>query len=115
VTAHHPSPTAAITAATAPAAASQLAISQAQGPAGVGGAQPHAQQAEHQADAQVASARVSLQNADAALQMLQSSARLDGSFTWLPAPGARVNQGQTLYAVNGRPVVFFYGGQPAYR
>jgi len=111
----HASLTAAITAATDTAAASQLAISQAQGPAAVAAAQQHAQQAQHQADAQVASARVSLQNADAALQMLQSSARLDGSFTWLPAPGARVNQGQTLYAVNGRPVVFFYGGQPAYR
>ena len=111
----HASLTAAMTAAADTAAANKLAISQAQGPAAVAAAQQHAQQAQHQADAQVASARVSLQNADAALQMLQSSARLEGSFTWLPAPGTRVNQGQTLYAVNGRPVVLLYGGQPAYR
>jgi len=111
----HASLTAAMTAAADTAAANQLAISQAQGPAAVAAAQQHAQQAQHQADAQVASARVSLQNADAALQMLQSSARLDGSFTWLPAAGTSVNQGQALYAVNGRPVVLLYGGQPAYR
>src|SRR5262249_28405924 len=74
-----------------------------------------AQQAQHQADAQVASARVSLQNAEAALQMLQTSARLDGSFTWLPALGAHVSQGQPLYAVNGTPVILLNGTQPAYR
>lgn len=106
---------AALTAATDTAAANQLAVSQAQGGAAVAAAQQHAQQAQHQADALVAGARVSLQNAEAALQMLQSSARLDGSFTWLPALGTTVNQGQALYAVNGRPVVLLYGVQPAYR
>ena len=108
---------AALTAAADNSAANQLAVSQAQtqGAAAVAAAVQHAQQAQHQADAQVAAARVNLRNADAALQMAQSSARLDGSFTWLPALGATIAQGQPLYAVDGRPVVLLYGTQPLYR
>jgi len=106
---------AALTAAGDTAAANQVAISQAEGAAAIAAAQQHAQQMQHQADAQVASARVALQNATTALQMAQSSARLDGSFTWLPGAGAVVNQGQPLYAVNGHPVILLYGAQPAYR
>jgi peptidoglycan hydrolase-like protein with peptidoglycan-binding domain len=112
------------------AAANQLAIAQAQAAVAAAGssaaalaaaqqqlaaAQQHAQQAQHQADSQLTAARVAAQNAQAALQMAQSSARLDGSVTWLPAPGAIVQQGQTLYAVAGRPVVLLYGAEPAYR
>jgi hypothetical protein len=78
-------------------------------------ARQHAEQSQHQADAQVATARIGLQNAQAALQVAQAGARLDGSVTWLPAAGAVVQQGQTLYAVNGRPAVLLYGAQPAYR
>jgi peptidoglycan hydrolase-like protein with peptidoglycan-binding domain len=112
------------------AAADQLAVSQAQAAlaAATAGstaqaqaeqqlatAQQHAQHDQHAADAQVAGARVALQNAGAALQMAESDARVDGSFTWLPVPGALVQQGQELYAVNGRPVVLLYGAQPDYR
>ena len=106
---------AALTASSDTAAANQVVISQAQGAAAVAAAQQHAQQMQHQADAQVASARVNLQNATTALQMAQSSARLDGSFTWLPGAGAVVNQGQPIYALNGRPVILLYGAEPAYR
>ncbi|HEY6279276.1 MAG TPA: peptidoglycan-binding domain-containing protein [Streptosporangiaceae bacterium] len=35
--------------------------------------------------------------------------------TWLPAAGAVVYRGQPVYAVNGQPVVLFYGSQPAWR
>ncbi|HYW26932.1 MAG TPA: peptidoglycan-binding domain-containing protein [Terriglobales bacterium] len=112
------------------AAAGQLAVSQAQAAVTAAGSNPtalaaaqqqlataqqRAEQAQHQADAQLAAARVATQNAQAALQMAQSSARLDGSVTWLPAPGAVVQQGQTLYAVAGRPVVVLNGAVPAYR
>jgi hypothetical protein len=112
------------------AAANQLAISQAQAAVSAAGSNPtalaaaqqqlataqqHAQQAQHQADAQLAAARLATQNAQTALQMAQSSARLDGSVTWLPAAGAVVQQGQTLYAVDGHPVALLYGATPAYR
>jgi len=78
-------------------------------------AQQHAQQAEHQAAAQVSTAGLKLQSDEAALGSLQSDARLDGTYTWLPAPGATVSQGQALYAVDGRPVVLLDGAQPAWR
>ena len=51
----------------------------------------------------------------AALQLAQSGARLEGSFTALPAAGATIQQGQPLYAVDGHPVVLLYGSQPTYR
>ena len=99
------------------AAANQLAIAQAAGgdAAAQALARLRADQARHQADAQVAAARTGLANAQAALQAAQATARLDGSVTWLPAVGAVVQQGQPLYAVGGRPVVLLYGDQPAYR
>ena len=37
------------------------------------------------------------------------------SFTWPPAVGRTVHQGQRIYAVSGAPVVLLYGGIPAYR
>jgi hypothetical protein len=112
------------------ARANELTVGQAQAAVDAAGANPaalaqaqqqqaaarqHADQAQHQADAQAATARVGLQNAQAALQAAQAGARLDGSLTWLPAAGAVVQQGQPLYAVNGRPAVLLYGPQPAYR
>jgi peptidoglycan hydrolase-like protein with peptidoglycan-binding domain len=112
------------------AAANQLAVAQAQAAVSAAGsnaaalataqqqlaaAEEHAVQAQHQADAQLSAARLATQNAQAALQMAQSIARVDGSVTWLPAPGAVVQQGQTLYAVSGRPVVLLDGATPAYR
>jgi hypothetical protein len=41
--------------------------------------------------------------------------RLGGTITWLPAVGRVIRPGQTLYRVNGRPVVLFDGALPAYR
>jgi Putative peptidoglycan binding domain len=37
------------------------------------------------------------------------------TITWLPAAGAVVSRGRPVYAVNGQPVVLFYGRQPAWR
>ena len=38
-----------------------------------------------------------------------------GIYTGLPAPGQIVRAGQTLYEVDGRPIVLFYGARPAWR
>ena len=38
-----------------------------------------------------------------------------GTLTWLPAIGAVVSRGQTVYEVSGAPVVLMYGGRPAWR
>jgi uncharacterized membrane protein YgcG len=38
-----------------------------------------------------------------------------GTFTWLPAGGQVVNQGQRLYSVSNSPVVLLYGSVPVYR
>jgi hypothetical protein len=44
-----------------------------------------------------------------------SAGSSSGSFTWLPAVGRTVYQGQRVYAVSGAPVVLLYGGIPAYQ
>jgi hypothetical protein len=41
--------------------------------------------------------------------------RASGTFTWLPAPGRVISQGQALYRVDGNPVMLLYGSTPAYR
>jgi hypothetical protein len=41
--------------------------------------------------------------------------RAAGTYTWLPAPGQVITQGQVLYRVDGNPVVLLYGSTPAYR
>ncbi len=41
--------------------------------------------------------------------------RLSGTITALAAEGRTVRRGQTLYAVDGQPVVLMYGRTPAYR
>jgi peptidoglycan hydrolase-like protein with peptidoglycan-binding domain len=41
--------------------------------------------------------------------------RLSGTFTWLPAVGATIARGGTLFRVNNLPVVLMYGSVPAYR
>jgi uncharacterized membrane protein YgcG len=38
-----------------------------------------------------------------------------GTFTWLPADGQVVTQGQRLYSVTNSPVVLLYGSVPVYR
>jgi hypothetical protein len=41
--------------------------------------------------------------------------RLSGTITWLPTVGQLVKPGQTVYQVDGQPVVLFSGTTPAYR
>jgi peptidoglycan hydrolase-like protein with peptidoglycan-binding domain len=41
--------------------------------------------------------------------------RKSGTFTWLPAVGAVMARGGTLFKVDNLPVVLMYGGVPAYR
>lgn len=41
--------------------------------------------------------------------------RLSGTFTWLPAVGAVITRGRTLFRVNNLPVALMYGAVPAYR
>ena len=41
--------------------------------------------------------------------------RLGGTFTWLPAVGAVIGHGGTLWRINDTPVVLMYGSVPAYR
>jgi hypothetical protein len=41
--------------------------------------------------------------------------RLSGTFTWLPRTGAVIHPGQTLFRVDGKPVVLMDGTLPAYR
>ncbi len=41
--------------------------------------------------------------------------RLSGTFTWLPAVGAAIGRGGTLWRVNNEPVALMYGSVPAYR
>jgi peptidoglycan hydrolase-like protein with peptidoglycan-binding domain len=41
--------------------------------------------------------------------------RVSGTVTWLPAAGQIIRRGQRLVSVDDRPVVLFYGAQPAYR
>jgi peptidoglycan hydrolase-like protein with peptidoglycan-binding domain len=41
--------------------------------------------------------------------------RVSGTFTWLPAVGARIDLGGTLWRVNNEPVALMYGSVPAYR
>lgn len=43
------------------------------------------------------------------------AARGNGTITWLPALGAVVHRGQTVYQVDNRPVSLFYGDRPFYR
>lgn len=41
--------------------------------------------------------------------------RAMGTYTWLPAVGQVINQGQALYQVNGAPTWLLYGPTPVYR
>jgi peptidoglycan hydrolase-like protein with peptidoglycan-binding domain len=41
--------------------------------------------------------------------------RLSGTFTWLPAVGAVIRRGGTLFKLDNLPVVLMYGPVPAYR
>ena len=41
--------------------------------------------------------------------------RIGGTFTWLPAVGAVIGRGGTLFKVNNLPIALMYGSVPAYR
>jgi peptidoglycan hydrolase-like protein with peptidoglycan-binding domain len=41
--------------------------------------------------------------------------RLAGTFTWLPAVGATIARGGTLFRIDNKPIVLMYGSVPAYR
>ena len=41
--------------------------------------------------------------------------RLGGTFTWLPAVGAVIGRGGTLWRIDNLPIVLMYGSVPAYR
>jgi len=66
----------------------------------------------------VASAQTSLTGAEANVQAAQSAATVYGessSYTQLPAIGAVVKRGGSLYEIDGRPVVLLYGHATAWR
>jgi len=44
-----------------------------------------------------------------------SGTQSSGTFTALPTVGQVVSQGQSLYSIDGSPVVLFYGSTPSYR
>ena len=57
-----------------------------------------------------------LSNAEAALAQVDNTAVNPGNtFTTLPAVGQVIKQGQTIYDVDGQPVVLLYGKTPAWR
>jgi hypothetical protein len=69
-------------------------------------------------DAQVEAAQTSLSGAEQVAASARASETIDDPasvFTQLPAVGATIRRGQTLYAVAGRPVLLLYGRQPAWR
>jgi hypothetical protein len=41
--------------------------------------------------------------------------RVGGTFTWLPAVGALIGRGGTLWQIDDLPIVLMYGSVPAYR
>jgi peptidoglycan hydrolase-like protein with peptidoglycan-binding domain len=45
----------------------------------------------------------------------QLTAGISGTVTWVPEPGTVVNSGETLFAVDDRPVVLVEGDVPSYR
>jgi Putative peptidoglycan binding domain len=69
-----------------------------------------------QAQSKAAADQVKLQGDEAALAQLRETAMNPGTaYTWLPAAGAVIRQGQPAYQVSGEPVPLLYGAIPAYR
>ena len=67
---------------------------------------------------QVASAQASLTAAEQSLSTANASATVydaGATYTMLPEPGDVIRRGQTLYAVNGTPVLLLYGPVAAWR
>ena len=64
----------------------------------------------NQDQAKLASDNMAVQNATAALALVERTATNPGTtYTALPAAGQIISQGQQLYAIDGKPVPLFYG------
>ena len=88
----------------------------AQQQASLAGAQLNATKAKHQDDAKLQNDNMAVQNAQTSLATLQRSAANPGTtYTALPGVGQIIKQGQTVYAIDGRPVPLFYGSTPLWR
>src|SRR5258708_37416864 len=61
------------------------------------------------------SSRVSVNGTLGYLGTYQVINGAQGHWTWLPAVGQVISQGQAIYSVDGSPVVLLYGTVPAYR
>jgi peptidoglycan hydrolase-like protein with peptidoglycan-binding domain len=61
------------------------------------------------------SSRVSVNGTLGYLGTYQVVNGAQGHWTWLPAVGQVISQGQAIYTVDGSPVVLLYGAVPAYR
>jgi hypothetical protein len=73
-------------------------------------------QSRDQGNAKTSADEVALRDAKTALSIAQASAVNPGTiYTALPAVGAKVTQGQQLYAVDGIPVPLFYGSVTMWR
>lgn len=78
--------------------------------------QAHNQQTLGQAQAAVNQDQTALANAQALAAPVQATAGSGGTtYTGLPAVGAVIGHGQTLYSVDGRPVPLLYGSEAAHR
>ena len=79
-------------------------------------AQTQATQSHDQNESKLSADEAALQNAQTALATAEASAVNPGTtYTSLPAVGAKVTQGQQLYAVGGVPVPLFYGTTALWR
>jgi hypothetical protein len=88
----------------------------AQQQAALSAARLNATRAGHQDQAKMNNDILSMQNAQAALALVQRTAVNSGSFyTALPTLGQAIQQGQPVYSVDGRPVPLFYGTVTAWR
>jgi hypothetical protein len=68
------------------------------------------------AQAKVASDQAKLASDQATLASLQATAANPGTtYTWLPQVGEVIRQDQRVYSVSGEPVPLLYGAIPAYR
>jgi hypothetical protein len=69
-----------------------------------------------QLSAKVAADQTALQGDQNTLASLQATAASPGTaYTWLPAVGDVIKQGQRVYSVSNEPVPLLYGSIPAYR
>lgn len=69
-----------------------------------------------QAQNRILSDQARLRGDEATLAALQPTEVNPGTvYTWLPAAGDVIQQGNRVYAVSGHPVLLLYGAEPAYR